>query len=81
MFLKTSEEAKCTNTCLFEYVSPSATTTGIAAAFDVASQTTQVTVSGSGFTSPAELILDGVKQTFVSATDTSAIFTVTSFET
>ncbi len=37
VFLKTSEEAKCTDTCLFDYVSPSATTTGITAAFDVAS--------------------------------------------
>lgn len=70
VFLKTSEEAKCTNTCLFDYVTPMATTTGIAAAFDTASQTTQITVSGSGFDSPAELVLDGVKQTFVSATDT-----------
>ena len=37
VFLKTSEEAKCYGTCLFDYVTPSATTTGITSAFDVAS--------------------------------------------
>ena len=37
VFLKASEEAKCVGTCLFDYVTPGATTTGIAAAFDVVS--------------------------------------------
>lgn len=37
VFLKTSEEATCIGTCLFDYVTPSATTTSIASAFDSAS--------------------------------------------
>jgi hypothetical protein len=81
VFLKTSEEADCEGTlCDFTYKNPAHTVTTIETNFDEASQTTKAVVSGTGFSEPAELWIDGESMTFDSLTETEAIFTVTYIE-
>lgn len=80
--MKTSEEATCPNAnCIFSYATPISTVTGLTNAFDAATNTHQLTLSGSNF--PAgdlagvELYIDGYLQTVVSVSATEAIFTLT----
>jgi hypothetical protein len=83
IFARTSEEMQCNTVdddCSFSYIDPTATATGLNSSFDTASNSIQVTVSGSGFGTDAtstHLIVDGNEQTTVSVSDGSAIFTIT----
>jgi hypothetical protein len=81
VFLKTSEEAVClADLCNFTFKSPAHTVTTIETNYDSDSQTTKAVISGTGFTEPAELWIDGEEMTFDSLTDTEAIFTITYIE-
>ena len=79
-FMATSEEAVKDVDTTYEFATPVATVSALAAEFDAATNTQVLTLTGSGFGTDhagIELMIDGQKQTSVSATDTEAKFTMT----
>lgn len=67
--------------CFFDYIDSTSTVTGISAAFDQASNSIKLTVSGTGFVAGdaagTELWIDGLKQQIVSVDTTTAVFQLT----
>jgi hypothetical protein len=81
VFLKTYEEANCTNAneCTWTYTDAIPLVTAAESVFDDVSNTWQIRVTGegvSGDTSNVELIVAGTKQTTVSVSDTEALFRI-----
>lgn len=80
-FLRTSEEAAKADGVVntFEFKAPTATVTAMTSAFDATTNTQVLTLTGTGMGTDIaviELIIDGVKQTCLTATDTEATFTL-----
>lgn len=80
-FLRTSEEAALADgvSKVWEFVPPVATVTALTAAFDEATNTQVLTLSGTAMgTTPEDIDLrvDGVRATSLTATDTEATFTL-----
>lgn len=64
---------------IFDMDEPIASVTGLTASFDAATNTEVLTLTGTGFgteTSAIELIIDGVRQTCLTAEETTATFTL-----
>lgn len=81
VFLKTSEEASCAGSiCDWSYVTPTHTITEITTAYDATSANTQASIVGTGLAEPCELWIDGYQQTFVSVSDTVAVFNIVNLD-
>jgi len=80
VFLKTSEEAKCTSpACKWKYVSTVPVIQSMAATLDAANDRYQVKVTGTGFVGDKTAIsleVGGVAQETISASSTEAIFAI-----
>lgn len=81
MFLRTQEEAKIDSgvSNIFSLNAPVATVSGLTSAFDATTNTEVLTLAGTGLgtdISAIELYIDGVKQTCLTAADTTATFTL-----
>jgi hypothetical protein len=83
VFLKTSEEAATPNDddINFTYANPSAEVTDIQVEFDSTQFKHRVVVTGTGFDSSIELLVDGFQQTLESQTATTAYFTLSAMST
>jgi len=80
VFLKTSEEAKCSGPCVFTWNPPSAAVTSVDTKFDAASSSHKITVAGTGFgtgKNTAQLKIDGHSQETLTVNDTEAVFKLT----
>jgi len=78
-FLRTQEEAKNDVTNIFEYAEPIATVSALAVAFDEATNTQVLTLTGTSMgtdISAIKMVIDGISQTCLTATDTEATFTL-----
>lgn len=76
-FLRTSEEAVNLIDNTFEFYEPLATITDLTNAFDTATNSQVITLTGTGFgtdISAIELIIDGVQQECLTADETTATF-------
>jgi len=85
VFLRTQEEAKLKKVGdvaipnIFSLNAPKASVTALTGAFDATTNTEVLTLTGTGFgtdTTKIELLIDGTKQTCLTATDTQATFTL-----
>ena len=78
-FLRTQEEAKNDVTNIFEYAEPVATVSALAVAFDDTTNTQVLTLTGTSMgtdISAIKMVIDGIDQTCLTATDTEATFTL-----
>lgn len=74
-FLGTSEEAENLVSNIFNFAEPAATITGMSNQFDAATNSQVITLEGTGFgtdTEGIEVYIDQVKQTVLTAADTTA---------
>ena len=79
VFLKTAEDARMDTDNEFSCYEPVATITDLTNAFDTATNTQVITLTGSGFgtdTSAIDFFIDGVRQEVLTVTDTTATFTL-----
>ena len=78
-FLRTQEEAQNEVSNIFEFAEPLSTVSALTAAFDEATNTQVLTLTGTSMgTTPADIkmTVDGVELTTLTATDTEATFTL-----
>ena len=83
VFLRTSEEAVCDNSICggYTFIETIPSVTGMASSFDSSLNAWKITVTGTSFpttTDNSVLMADGVKQSAISASETEAVFKLTS---
>ena len=78
-FLRSQEGANDDVADIFEYAEPIATVSALAVAFDEATNTQVLTLTGTSMgtdISAIKMVIDGISQTCLTATDTEATFTL-----
>jgi len=79
VFLRTSEEAKAVANNIFDFTEPLSAMTAMDNAFDATTNKQVVTLTGTGFptdTAAVELMIDDVKQTTLTSTETTVTFSI-----